>query len=145
MSRIHPHRSQQSGVNSVAPDSTAHAGLPPPAANVQPEYEQTLCYIPEVFVYRIAAQQRSTGHYCNEWGLDKPLWTGALRVVGLGNDVQLRFVTSVAGDGNPVVYAMTKRFTLVSEDPAHVLPLNRLYQTVADSSRYFVTWVQVKP
>ena len=100
--------------------------------------EQRLLSLNEVFVYKVPAMSSASGHRAEDWGLDKPLFTGLLRI--FQRDDKLRIS----------LYAYkTPKSTLETDEnlvpfcdcPIEVAPkgtLNGLVDAVIDSGRYFV-------
>ncbi|RKP22440.1 Necap1 protein, partial [Syncephalis pseudoplumigaleata] len=78
-------------------------------------------------VYRLPPRTRSGGHRAEEWGLDHPLWTGRLRVVGQDDACLIRLEDAQTGE-------------LFAAGP-YTLD-GRAVETAMDSSRYFVLRVE---
>jgi hypothetical protein len=87
-------------------------------------YERVLLMKPEVFVYRIPPSAGQRGHKAADWDLENPNWTGRLRLVCIGEKLEIRLEDKTTG----ALYAK-----------APVAELNGVdYESVSDSSRYFV-------
>mmetsp|Transcript_65600 Transcript_65600/g.148027 ORF Transcript_65600/g.148027 Transcript_65600/m.148027 type:complete len:353 (-) Transcript_65600:114-1172(-) len=102
--------------------------------------ELTQLRISECFVYQLTRKGvASSGHRAEEWGLDKPLLTGSLKVVQRDNTLLVRVLAEKKeGEGSLV----TLRHELFAECPIDLeqpgAQLSHFVETVADSSRYFV-------
>lgn len=91
------------------------------------EHEQVLCVIGEVFCYRVKAMATADGFRCADWGLDAPMLTGRLRVIGRGEEIFCRVLKpdgAVFAETEPVKAAET--------------PRDRFVTPAVDSSRYYV-------
>lgn len=88
------------------------------------DYESVLCVKNEVFVYKIPARSSNRGYRAADWTLDKPDWTGRLKIIAKGKDVHLRLEDKNSGD-------------LFARCPVDAYPGIAVEQVV-DSSRYFV-------
>jgi hypothetical protein len=84
--------------------------------------ETTLLVKHEAFIYKLpASQSASNGWKANGWNLDKPDWTGRLKLVARGKDCTIRLEDKASGK-------------LYAECPVEVYP-GPAVQYVADSSR----------
>ncbi|KAI6172394.1 UBC core domain-containing protein [Aphelenchoides besseyi] len=87
-------------------------------------YERILLVKSEVFMFRIPPLGVSKGHKASEWNLDAPDWTGRLRLVSIGDKLEIRLEDKNTG----VLYAK-----------APITEANGVdFEAVTDSSRYFV-------
>ncbi|KAI6197325.1 UBC core domain-containing protein [Aphelenchoides besseyi] len=87
-------------------------------------YERVLLVKSEVFMFRIPPLGVSKGHKASEWNLDAPDWTGRLRLVSIGDKLEIRLEDKNTG----VLYAK-----------APITEANGVdFEAVTDSSRYFV-------
>jgi len=91
-------------------------------------YERILLVKHEVFMFRIPPLGISKGHKAAEWNLDAPDWTGRLKLVSIGEKVELRLEDKNTGS----LYAKAP----ISE------PNSVDFEAVTDSSRYFVIRLQ---
>lgn len=87
------------------------------------EYERVLTVKPEVLVYRIPPRPSNRGYRAADWGLDKPSWTGRMRIVAVGNKVSVK-LEDRSGE-------------LFAQAPIDSYP-SVAVESVTDSSRYFV-------
>ncbi|KAK2192822.1 hypothetical protein NP493_22g06036 [Ridgeia piscesae] len=92
------------------------------------EYERVLCIKNELFVYRIPARTTNRGYRASEWTLDKPDWTGRIRVVAKGDALIIKLEDRNSGE-------------LFAKCPVDAYPGTAIEQ-VLDSSRYFVIRIQ---
>ncbi|EFO24807.1 adaptin ear-binding coat-associated protein 1 [Loa loa] len=88
------------------------------------EYESVCLVKSEVFVYRIPPLTSNRGHKAADWKLDEPDWTGRMRLVAVGNKLELRLEDKVSGQ-------------LFAKCPIDEYP-GLSIEPVLDSSRYFV-------
>jgi len=98
-------------------------------------FEQQLLSVSEVFVYRVPPMQSSKGHVAESWGLDKPALTGSLKVIERGDVLFLEIY-----DPKTITEAFQKP-ALFCSCPVRLdegKPLYTYFDTVVDSSRYFV-------
>jgi len=114
---------------SAPPPIPARGGPPATSAgsaapDTGEEPERTLLIKQEAFVYRIPPQTKAVGWKATDWNLDKPDWTGKMRLVSMGKGAKIK-LEEKTGDK---VYA---------ECPIETYP-GLAVQSVADSSRYFV-------
>ncbi|CAI5441159.1 unnamed protein product [Caenorhabditis angaria] len=91
------------------------------------DYERVLLVKPKIFVYRIPPLGTG-GHKAGEWSLDNPAWTGRMRLISIGNKVEIRLEDGDSGD-------------LYAKCPIETHPGQAL-ESVSDSSRYFVIRLQ---
>ena len=54
------------------------------------DYESTLLTKPECLVYRLPPRTTVRGYRAADWGLDKPAWTGRMRVTAKGKAVSIK-------------------------------------------------------
>ncbi|VDN82274.1 unnamed protein product [Brugia pahangi] len=88
------------------------------------EYESVCLVKPEVFVYRIPPLTNNRGYKAADWKLDEPDWRGRMRLVAIGNKLELRLEDKVSGQ-------------LFAKCPVDEYP-GLSIEPVLDSSRYFV-------
>ncbi|VDK83712.1 unnamed protein product [Onchocerca ochengi] len=88
------------------------------------EYESVCLVKPEVFVYRIPPLTSNRGYKAADWKLGEPDWTGRMRLVTIGNKLELRLEDKVSGQ-------------LFAKCPVDEYP-GLSIEPVLDSSRYFV-------
>eukprot|EP00095_Tigriopus_kingsejongensis_P012071 snap_masked-scaffold60_size442463-processed-gene-1.5 protein:Tk12071 transcript:snap_masked-scaffold60_size442463-processed-gene-1.5-mRNA-1 annotation:"necap-like protein cg9132-like isoform 1" len=90
-----------------------------------PTMETTILIKQEAFVYKIPAQGAGNAVWkANSWNLDRPDWTGKLRLVSQDKDCVIKLEDKTSGK-------------LYAECPVDVYP-GLAVQNVSDSSRYFV-------
>ena len=56
------------------------------------DYESTLLTKPECLVYRLPPRTTVRGYRAADWGLDKPAWTGRMRVTAKGKAVSIKVI-----------------------------------------------------
>lgn len=61
-------------------------------------YERVLLIKHEVFVFRIPPLGVNKGHKAAEWNLDSPDWTGRLKLVSIGDKLELRLEDKNSGN-----------------------------------------------
>ena len=71
------------------------------------DYESTLLTKPECLVYRLPPRTTVRGYRAADWGLDKPAWTGRMRVTAKGKAVSIKVLNSNP-ESYPILY--TKAF-----------------------------------
>ena len=64
------------------------------------DYESTLLTKPECLVYRLPPRTTVRGYRAADWGLDKPAWTGRMRVTAKGKAVSIKVGKSLTKPGN---------------------------------------------
>jgi len=90
--------------------------------------ERCLLVKPEVFVYNIPPRQSARGYRAADWNLSSPNWTGRMRVVAKGKQLDIRLEDKTSGE-------------LFAACPVEQYPGTSV-EAVTDSSRYFVVCVQ---
>jgi len=95
---------------------------------VQMDYESTLLTKPECLVYRLPPRTTVRGYRAADWGLDKPAWTGRMRVIAKGKHVSIKLEDKNNGQ-------------LFAEAPITEFPTKSI-EPVSDSSRYFVLKIE---
>jgi len=55
-------------------------------------YESTLLTKTECLVYRLPPRRTVRGYRAADWGLDKPSWTGRMRVTAKGRNVLIKVI-----------------------------------------------------
>lgn len=104
----------------------------------EPVFEQTILTVSECFVYKVPPLRTASGHRAEDWGLDKPVFTGCLKMFQA--DTKFRIViyrlkdpsTTLTSDENLIFFA---------ECPIEVKPkgdITAFVDAVIDSSRYYV-------
>uniref|UniRef100_H2ZRB7 NECAP PHear domain-containing protein n=1 Tax=Ciona savignyi TaxID=51511 RepID=H2ZRB7_CIOSA len=86
-------------------------------------YERTLLMKNECFVYALPPRTSNRGYRAADWGLDKPLWTGRLKISTFNGKLSIKLLDS---EGN-----------LFAEAPVPEYP-GVAVESVTDSSRYFI-------
>jgi hypothetical protein len=92
------------------------------------EYERILLVKPEIFMFRIPPRTSNRAYRASEWTLDKPDWSGRLRIVSLSNKCIIKLEDKNSGD-------------LFAACPVDSYP-SAAVESVSDSARYFV--LQIK-
>lgn len=92
------------------------------------DYESTLLTKPECLVYRLPPRTTVRGYRAADWGLDKPAWTGRMRVIAKGKSVSIKLEDKNNGQ-------------LFAEAPITEFPTKSI-EPVSDSSRYFVLKIE---
>ncbi|KAL3103755.1 hypothetical protein niasHS_001357 [Heterodera schachtii] len=87
-------------------------------------YELVLLVKPEVFIYKIPPLTGNKGYKAADWKLDSPDWVGRLRLISIGDKLEIRLEDKTSGE----LFAKAPIGQLNSVD----------YESVSDSSRYFV-------
>lgn len=87
------------------------------------DYERVLTVKPEVLVYRLPPRPSNRGYRAADWGLDKPSWTGRMRIVVLNNKLTIKLEDRTG--------------ELFAKAPVDTYP-SVVVESVLDSSRYFV-------
>eukprot|EP00124_Ichthyophonus_hoferi_P003887 Ihof_evm4s374 gene=Ihof_evmTU4s374 len=87
-------------------------------------YQSVVLVKPEVFVYQIPPRQTNRGYRAADWGLDKSMWQGRLRIMAQGKNVSVRLEDKTSGE----LFAQAN----VTSFPTDAI------EAVNDSSRYFV-------
>jgi len=91
-------------------------------------FESTLLVKNECLVYRIPPKTTVRGYRAADWGLDKPSWTGKMRITANGKNVSIKLEDRNNGQ-------------LFAEAPISEYPTKDI-ESVNDSSRYFVLRIQ---
>ncbi|XP_059814435.1 adaptin ear-binding coat-associated protein 1-like, partial [Hypanus sabinus] len=60
--------------------------------------ERLLCLKDGVKVFRVPPRATSRGHRASDWNLDRPDWTGRLRMTGRGDLVCVRLEDKMTGE-----------------------------------------------
>nr|CAB3264280.1 adaptin ear-binding coat-associated protein 1-like [Phallusia mammillata] len=87
------------------------------------DYERVLLVKNECFVYKLPPRPSNRGYKAADWGLDKPQWTGRMRIVVKGKGLSVKLEDR---DGK-----------LFAKAPIDIYP-GICVESVTDSSRYFV-------
>jgi len=87
-------------------------------------YERILLVKPTCFVYRLPPRPSNRGYRAADWGLDKPSWTGRMRITVKSSLVEVKLEDKITGE-------------LFAKAPIEEYP-GLAVETVSDSSRYFV-------
>lgn len=90
--------------------------------------ESTILTKPECLVYRLPPRNSVRGYRAADWGLDKPSWTGRMRVTARDEKVSIKLEDTTNGQ-------------LFAECPITEYPTKDI-ESVNDSSRYFVLRIQ---
>eukprot|EP00055_Hartaetosiga_balthica_P000459 m.136633 g.136633 ORF g.136633 m.136633 type:complete len:266 (+) comp10788_c0_seq1:193-990(+) len=91
------------------------------------DFEQILFVCRLCYVYQLPPRQTTKGHRAADWGLDKPLWQGRMKVVSKGL--------------NCTISLIDEKGALFAEVPIQGDEVDRAVESVVDSSRYFVVRV----
>ncbi|KAI6183869.1 UBC core domain-containing protein [Aphelenchoides bicaudatus] len=87
-------------------------------------YERVLLVKNEVFMFRIPPLGATKGHKAADWNLEQPDWNGRLKLISIGEKLELRLEDKTTGQ----LYAKAP----IAE------PNGVDFEPVTDSSRYFV-------
>ncbi|XP_065842321.1 adaptin ear-binding coat-associated protein 1-like [Oscarella lobularis] len=87
-------------------------------------YESILCVKPEVYIYRIPPRTSTRGYRAADWNLEKPDWTGRMKIVAKGKNCTIKLEDKTSGN-------------LFAACPVDNYPGSSV-EAVLDSSRYFV-------
>ncbi|CBY40597.1 unnamed protein product, partial [Oikopleura dioica] len=90
--------------------------------------ESTILTKPECLVYKLPPRNSVRGYRAADWGLDKPSWTGRMRVTARDEKVSIKLEDTTNGQ-------------LFAECPITEYPTKDI-ESVNDSSRYFVLRIQ---
>merc|ERR1712210_187660 len=90
--------------------------------------ESTILTKPECLVYRLPPRNSVRGYRAADWGLDKPSWTGRMRITARDEKVSIKLEDTTNGQ-------------LFAECPITEYPTKDI-ESVNDSSRYFVLRIQ---
>eukprot|EP01041_Mallomonas_annulata_P009249 gene9249-19199_t len=105
-------------------------------------FEQTLLTVQECFVYKVPPLRTASGHRAEDWGLDKPIFTGCLKVFQTDTKLKVsiyRFIDATT------VLTTPENITLFAECHIEVKPkedITAFVDAVIDSSRYYVVKIQ---
>uniref|UniRef100_A0A8B9B9M1 NECAP endocytosis associated 2 n=1 Tax=Anser brachyrhynchus TaxID=132585 RepID=A0A8B9B9M1_9AVES len=91
-------------------------------------YEAVLCVKPAVHVYRLPPRASNRGYRAAEWQLERPAWSGRLRVTARGTTAFIRLEDKASGE-------------LFAQAPVEQFP-GIAVESVTDSSRYFVIRIE---
>ncbi|CAK8695878.1 adaptin ear-binding coat-associated protein 1-like [Clavelina lepadiformis] len=92
---------------------------------MEDDYERVLLVKPECLVYRLPPRSSTNrGYRAADWGLDKPSWTGRLRITVKANKLEIKLEDKISGE-------------LFAKAPVDEYP-GIAVESVSDSSRYFV-------
>ncbi|XP_068515036.1 adaptin ear-binding coat-associated protein 2 [Anas acuta] len=97
------------------------------AASGEP-YEAVLCVKPAVHVYRLPPRASNRGYRAAEWQLERPAWSGRLRLTARGSTAFIRLEDRASGE-------------LFAQAPVEQFP-GIAVESVTDSSRYFVIRIE---
>nr|CAG4641287.1 EOG090X0G5X [Eulimnadia texana] len=95
---------------------------------MEPEYESVLLVKNEIFVFKIPPRTTNRAYRAADWNLEKPDWTGRMRLVTQGMKCTLKLEDKVTGE-------------LFAKCPIDQYP-GIAIEAVSDSSRYFVIRIQ---
>ena len=87
-------------------------------------FERVLLVKPSCFVYRLPPRPSNRGYRAADWGLDKPSWTGRMRITVKSNCLEIKLEDKTTGE-------------LFAKAPVEEYP-GLSVESVTDSSRYFV-------
>jgi len=95
---------------------------------IEMSMESTILTKPECLVYKLPPRNSVRGYRAADWGLDKPSWTGRMRVTARDEKVSIKLEDTTNGQ-------------LFAECPITEYPTKDI-ESVNDSSRYFVLRIQ---
>ena len=88
------------------------------------DFERVLLVKSECFVYRLPPRPSNRAYRAADWGLDKPSWTGRMRITVINNLLEVKLEDKINGE-------------LFAKAPIEEYP-GLAVESVSDSSRYFV-------
>ena len=88
------------------------------------DFERILLVKAECFVYRLPPRPSNRGYRAADWGLDKPSWTGRMRIIVKSGLLEIKLEDKISGE-------------LFAKAPVEEYP-GLAVESVTDSSRYFV-------
>ena len=88
------------------------------------DYERMLLVKPVCYVYRLPPRPSNRGYRAADWGLDKPSWTGRMKICVKSNLLEIKLEDKMTGE-------------LFAKAPVEEYP-GLAVESVTDSSRYFV-------
>ncbi|EGD75295.1 hypothetical protein PTSG_06947 [Salpingoeca rosetta] len=91
--------------------------------------EQVQLVLRQCFVYRLPPRPSTKGYRAADWGLDKPMWTGRVKVTTKGKLCTITLQDNATGK-------------LFAEAPIRGDEVAKVVEPVVDSSRYFVVRVE---
>jgi hypothetical protein len=106
--------------------------------------EMHVLTIKECFIYKVPPLKSASGHRAEDWGLDKPLFTGCLQIFQA--DRKLRIVLYSYKDQNRQIMD-TDSITPFGQCPIEIKPgesITNFADGVVDSSRYYVVRLKVE-
>ena len=101
------------------------------------EFEQVVLKLADVFVFKIPPLRSASGHRAEDWDLEKPLFTGYLKVYQSDQKLFVRIYQILNG------YSRTpndENLQFFAECPVEIKPnetVTNFIDAVIDSSRYF--------
>ena len=70
-----------------------------PSGNIMDDnYERVLLVKSQCFVYRLPPRPSTRGYKAADWGLDKPQWTGRMRIVVKSDQLQIKMEDKTSGE-----------------------------------------------
>ena len=106
--------------------------------------ESTILTKPECLVYKLPPRNSVRGYRAADWGLDKPSWTGRMRVTARDEKVSIKVFTNFLNKNCHNFFFQLEDTTngqLFAECPITEYPTKDI-ESVNDSSRYFVLRIQ---
>jgi Protein of unknown function (DUF1681) len=68
--------------------------------------EVPLLTIREVFVYAVPPLKASSGHRAEEWGLEKPVFTGSMKIAQADDRYRKKSFVHISSDLDRLLYAL---------------------------------------
>jgi hypothetical protein len=107
-------------------------------------FEQVVLKIPDVFVFKIPPLRSASGHRAEDWDLEKPLFTGYLKVYQASDQILFVRIYQILNG-----YSRTptdENLQFFAECPVEIKPnetITNFIDAVIDSSRYFALKIKV--
>eukprot|EP01147_Barroeca_monosierra_P004182 gene4182-6528_t len=98
---------------------------------MEDEVERIELVLKQCFVYRLPPRPSTKGYRAADWGLDKPIFTGRIKVITKGKLCTIAIQDPATGK-------------LFAEAPIRGDEVSKVVESVVDSSRYFVLRVENK-
>lgn len=103
-----------------------------------PEAEVLLLTLQEVFVYRVPPLKAASGHRAEDWGLENPVFTGSLKIMGCPSKECCNIRLHRPPPAGAAMGTTPELFVCCTVDLGKGRALQQTVENVMDSSRYFV-------